>query len=416
MREGDTLVSAATQAVLPELPARTYEPIPAEPPRVGEELRGIREKLAHGQRLSREDGLALFGVQDLLGLGALATWMARRKHGRNVYYVRNGHINYSNFCTLSCAFCSFYRRKAKDKRADGYEMPLDEVYHHAEKIAAGGATEVHVVGGLHPDFPFSYYTDMLKGIKQRQPKLGLKCFTAIEIYHLAGLAKLSPRETLQALQAAGLDSLPGGGAEILDDGLRNVICKGKETSAEWLDLHRTAHGLGLKSNATMLHGHYETVAQRVDHLLQLRGLQDETGGFLAFIPLSYHPDNNMLKVEHGPTALQELRAYAVSRLLLDNFPHVKSYWVMLGLGVAQLALDYGASDFDGTVIQEKIYHMAGAKTPQALTVDELHTLIREAGGEPVERDHLYRRIKRGPGGALDWAVEQAPGPATRITA
>jgi len=381
--------------------------VPAEPPAVSAELAGIREKVGRGQRLTREDGLKLFEARDLTGLGALADWSAKKKHGTAIRYVCNGHINYSNFCTLSCAFCSFYRRKGKDKREGGYEMTLEQVFEQAAQIAATGSTELHIVGGLHPDFPFSYYTEMLKGIKQRQPKLGLKCFTAIEIYHLAGLAKLSPKETLAALKEAGLDSLPGGGAEILDDDLRNVICKGKETSAEWLDLHRTAHKLGLRSNATMLHGHYESPAQRVDHLLQLRALQDETNGFLAFIPLSYHPDNNSLKVEHGPTGFDELRVYAVSRLLLDNFPHVKSYWIMLGVPIAQLALVHGASDMDGTVMQEKIYHMAGATTPQALTVDDLHRLIREVGGEPVERDHLYRTITRGPNGPLDWKVEGA---------
>ncbi len=378
---------------------------PAQPPAVSGELAPYRAKLAEGRRLTREDGLALFGARDLLGLGRLAQWFARRKHGRAVYYVNNGHINYSNYCTLSCAFCSFYRRKGKDRRDGGYEMNLEQVFEEAGKIYARGGTEAHVVGGLHPDFPFEYYTAMLRGIRARYPKLGLKCFTAIEVYHIAGLKKLSVGETLHALKEAGLDSLPGGGAEILDDQLRDVICKGKETSAEWLDLHRTAHRLGLPSNATLLHGHYETLEQRIDHLLQLRALQDETSGFLAFIPLSYHPEHNSLKVEHGPTGMQELRMYAVSRLMLDNFPHVKSYWIMLGLATAQLALGYGASDMDGTVLQEKIYHMAGASTPQALSVDELHHLIEETGGVPVERNHLYRRIRRGPGGPLDWDIE-----------
>ena len=209
-----------------------------------------------------------------------------------VYYVSNGHINYSNFCTLSCAFCSFYRRKGKDRREGGYEMALEEVVAEADKIAAGGATELHIVGGLHPDFPFDYYTGMLRAIREKHPRLGLKSFTAIEIYHLATLANLSPAETLAALKEAGLDTLPGGGAEVLDDGLRKKICAGKETSAEWLDLHRQAHRLGIPSNATLLYGHVESRAQRIDHLLQVRALQDETSGFLAFIPLSYHPENN----------------------------------------------------------------------------------------------------------------------------
>ena len=371
-------------------------------PRVADELSSIREKVLSGIRLSRDDGLTLFNTKDILGLGALAQWQALSKHGQKVFYVVNGHINYSNFCTLSCAFCSFYRRKGKDRRSDGYEMTLDEVFHHADGIAASGATEIHIVGGLHPEFPFTYYTEMLKGIHKRHPKVGLKCFTAIEVYHLASLARLSSRETLQALQEAGLDSLPGGGAEVLDDGVRNKICMGKETSAEWLALHRQAHRLGLKSNATMLYGHLENYAHRVDHLMRLRELQDESGGFLAFIPLSYHPDNNMLKVEHGPSGLDEVRTYAVSRLMLDNFPHVKAYWIMLSIAIAQIALAYGASDFDGTVLQEKIYHMAGSETPQALTAMDLCRLIREAGREPLERDHLYRTVTRGNGGVLDW--------------
>ena len=396
------VAGSSIQATSGPLSVERLSAVPA--PRVDRELLPIREKIARGERLSREDGLALYASTDVLGIGMLAEWTAKARHGKQIFYVSNGHINYSNFCTLSCAFCSFYRRKGKDRREGGYEMPLEEVYHHADKIAVGGATELHVVGGLHPDFPFSYYTDMLKGIKQRHPKLGLKCFTAIEIYHLAGLAKLSPKETLIALKEAGLDSLPGGGAEILDDPLRDRICKGKESSAEWLQLHKTAHELGIPSNATMLHGHYETPEHRIDHLLQLRKTQDEAPGFLAFIPLSYHPEHNSLKVEHGPSALAELKTYAISRLMLDNFPHVKSYWVMLGVATAQMALNYGASDMDGTVLQEKIYHMAGSEVPQGLSVADLHRLIHEAGGEAVERDHLYRKIVRGSGGPLDWKV------------
>lgn len=374
-------------------------------PKVSAELEPIREKVLKGERLSREDGLLLYRSRDIAGLGLLAQHVARKKHGNRVQYVVNGHINYSNYCVLSCAFCSFYRRKGKDRRAGGYEMSLEETLKNADIIAAGGATEIHSVGGLHPDFPFDYYTGMLRGMRKAHPHVGLKFFTAIEIYHLASIAKLSPRETLVALKEAGLDTLPGGGAEILDDTLRKKICAGKETSAEYLDLHRTAHNVGIKSNATMLYGHYENIEHRIDHLLQLRGLQDETNGFLAFIPLSYHPDNNVLKVEHGPSGLDEVRTYAVSRLMLDNFPHIKAYWIMLSIAIAQITLAYGASDFDGTVLQEKIYHMAGSQTPQALTVNDLQRLIREAGGEPFERDHLYRRVVRGNNGPTDWRTE-----------
>lgn len=379
--------------------------IPQDVPRVAPDLEPLAAKVVAGERLTAADGLRLFETSDILGLGALARYAAVGAHGARICYVVNGHINYSNYCTLACSFCSFYRRKGKDPRPGGYELSLGEVLERADAIAAGGATEIHCVGGLHPDFPFSYYLDMLHGIRARHPRIGLKCFTAVEVCHLSTLAKLPPRDTLLALQAAGLDTLPGGGAEILDDAVRRTLCPGKETSAEWLALHRTAHQVGIRSNATMLHGHIETPAQRVNHLLQLRALQDETGGFLAFVPLSYHPAHNVLNVEHGPSALDELRTIAASRLLLDNIPHVKAYWVTLTVPVAQIALAFGATDFDGTVLHEQVHHAAGAQTPQGLSVADLQRLIREAGGEPVERDHLYRRVMRGPAGPLDWRVE-----------
>lgn len=373
-------------------------------PRVASGLEPIRDKLLLGERLGFQDGVTLFQSQDIHALGAMAQWCAQKKHRNEVFYVLNGHINYSNYCTLSCPFCSFFRRKGKDRRPDGYEMNLEEVMQQADAIASSGATEIHIVGGLHPDFPFSYYTGMLKGIRSRHPKIGLKCFTAIEIYHLSALAKLSPIETLQALKEAGLDALPGGGAEVLVDEVRQKICIEKESSSEWLELHRQAHHLGIPTNATLLYGHVESIQDRVEHLMKLRDLQDETSGFLAFIPLSYHPDNNFLKIEHGPGGFDELRTYAVSRMLLDNFPHIKAYWVMLSVPIAQVALAYGASDFDGTVLQEKIYHMAGAQSPQSLSVENLQFLIREAGRMPLERDLLYRRVVRGCKGPLDWTV------------
>jgi aminodeoxyfutalosine synthase len=271
-------------------------------------------------------------------------------------------------------------------------MSLEEIFAAAGRIHATGATELHVVGGLHPDFPFTYYTDMLRGLRTRFPKLGLKCFTAVEIHHLAAVANRSTRETLIALKDAGLDTLTGGGAEILDDDIRDRICRGKESSAEWLALHREAHQLGIRTNATMLHGHCETSVHRVEHLLKLRALQDETGGFLAFIPLTYHAQGNALKMGRVAGALAELREFAVARLMLDNMPHVKAYWVTVGLGVAQLALRFGATDLDGTVLEERIHHMAGSQAPQGLTVEELEHHIREAGRVPVERDHLYRCV------------------------
>jgi aminodeoxyfutalosine synthase len=400
--------STVNAPVFPESGSAALDP--SVVPSVTDDLKALRDKLASGQRLSRDDGMALYAAEDLHAVGRLARWVALGLHGRRVSYVRNAHVNYSNYCALSCAFCSFYRKKGRDRRPGGYEMSLEQVLGEADRIAEDGCTEVHVVGGLHPDFPFSYYTGMLEGIRARHPRLGLKCFTAIEIYHLAGLARLSPSETLVALKEAGLQSLPGGGAEILDDGIRDRICRGKERSEEWLELHRTAHRLGIPSNATMLHGHFENAAHCVDHMLKIRALQDETSGFLAFIPLSYHPGNNPLRVRHGPGAAAELRTCAIARLLLDNVPHIKAYWITLGVPVAQMAILYGATDVDGTVKQEKVYHMAGAQTPQELGVDQLHQLIREADGEPLERDHLYREIVRRSDDPRDWhPIERASG-------
>lgn len=384
-------------------------PVPSRPgeglPPVAPELARIREKIRKGVRLTRQDGLRLFQAGDLLGLGALARWSAQQKHGKRVCYVVNGHANYTNYCILGCAFCSFYRRKDKEKRPGGYQLSVAQVVQRADEIAASGATEIHCVGGLHPDLPFSYYLEMLQQIRRRHPRIGLKFFSASEVLHLSRLARLSPRDTLLALREAGLDTLPGGGAEILDDGLRRVICPGKESSAAWLKLHAQAHQLGIRSNATMLYGHIETIAQRVDHMLRLRELQDRTGGFLAFVPLSYHPENNALAHRaSGPSALDELRTHAVARLLLDNFPHIKAYWVTLTVPVAQIALAYGATDFDGTVLEEQVHHAAGSPAPQALEVRTLRRLIREAGCDPVERDHLYRRVLREGNGPEDWRV------------
>lgn len=347
-------------------------------------------------RLNEIDGLFLLEKADMWSLADLAMIMRRRLNGERAYYVLNGHINYSNFCTLSCAFCSFYRTKGSAKNGDGYEMSLAQILEKADAIAAAGGTEIHMVGGLHPDFPFSYYTDFLQAIKAKHPQITMKCFTAVEIYHLAKISNQTPRETLVKLKAAGLEMLPGGGAEILVDEVRKKICKPKETSQEWLELHRTAHELGLPTNATMLFGHVETRADRITHLIKLRDLQDRTGGFLAFIPLSYLPENNLMKIDRGPSAIEELRTMAVSRLMLDNIQHIKAYWIMLGIGQAQMALHHGADDFDGTVMEEKIYHMAGATTPQYLPGDNLRRAISECGFKVIERDAFYKPVVRTP--------------------
>jgi aminodeoxyfutalosine synthase len=357
-------------------------------------------KPRRGERFSRADGERLFACGDLLSLGRSALLAARRRHGRRIYYVRNGHLDYCNYCVNACDFCSFSRRKG-DGRTGGFELGRDQILSEAERIAAAGATELHLVGGLHPERGPAFHLELLSELRRRFPRLGLKCFTAVEVRHFARQSGWSIRETLARLKAAGLDCLTGGGAELLDDAWRARHCPAKGTAAEWLAVHREAHRLGLTSNATLLYGHTETPAQRVAHLLALRELQDETGGFRAFVPLAYHPAGNRLGEELAresgaaaevPSGMEQLRTIAVSRLLLDNFLHVTAYWVTMGPGLAQAALNYGATDLDGTVMTERIHHSAGSPVPQALSVSRLRHLIREAGGIPVERDHLYRPV------------------------
>jgi len=354
------------------------------------ELRDLYEKVVAGERLTEADALRLFETKDLNALGALADFARARKVGNRASYIVNRYLNYSNYCILSCQFCAFSRKK-RDK--DGFELTADQMVEKAREALALGITELHIVGGLHPSLPFSYYTGFLKALKALDPRLQLKCFTAIEILHLAWLAKKSVRDTLAELKEAGLESLTGGGAEIFRKEVRSAIAKGKESAEEYLDVHRTWHQLGGRSTCTMLYGHVETLADRVDHLRQLRQLQDETKGFVGFIALPYQPDNNGIPVEHAPTGFDQLRTLAVARLFLDNFDHITAYWVGMGMKMAQVALSYGADDIHGTIIEEHIFHMAGAKSPQLQTEAQMVKSIREAGRTPVQRNTFYEPIK-----------------------
>jgi aminodeoxyfutalosine synthase len=354
------------------------------------ELRDLYEKAVSGARISNEDALRLFQSKDLNAIGAIADVVCRRKNGRRASYIINRYVNYSNYCILSCQFCAFARKK---RDADGMQFTVAEIVQKAREALAVGVTELHIVGGLHPSLPFSYYTEMLRELKGLDGRLQLKCFTAIEILHLAWLAKKSVRETLVELKEAGLDSLTGGGAEIFRKEVRSQIAKGKESAEEYLDVHRTWHKLGGRSTCTMLYGHVETLADRVDHLNYLRNLQDETGGFTGFVPLPYQPENNEIPVKVPPTGFDSLRTIAISRIYLDNFDHITAYWVGLSLKLAQVALSYGADDLHGTILEEHIFHMAGAKTPQLQTETEMIKAIREAGRVPVQRDTFYRPVK-----------------------
>jgi len=354
-------------------------------------LCAIHEKVLARERLSAEDALALYRSGDILAVGWLANHVRERMHGNNTHFNVNRHINPTNVCVAACRLCAFGRKK---DAPGAYTMALEEAWQTAASGYSEAVTEFHIVGGLHPDLPFEYFLDLVRGLKERFPQVHIKAFTMVEVAYLAKRAKLSTRETLEHLKAAGVDSLPGGGAEIFADRIRHIICDHKIDGSQWLETARLAHQLGLRSNATMLYGHIEGDEDRVDHLLKLRALQDETGGFQTFIPLAFHPANTPL--EHLPTTtgLNDIRQIAVSRLVLDNFAHIKAYWQMLSPKIAQIALRFGADDLDGTVIEEKIYHDAGATTPQGLRRQELVRLIREAGREPIERDTLYRPVVR----------------------
>ncbi len=356
-------------------------------------LSDIADKLDSSVRLDLADGVRLFESPDLLSVGWLANREREKRHGPKTFYNYNIRVEATNVCVASCLFCSFARLKPGD--TDAYTMSLDEAWDKLRRRASQPLTEVHVVNGLHPDLPFDYYTELLRGFKRIRPSIHLKCFTAVEIAFFADLYGKTDEQVLRELMDAGLDSLPGGGAEIFAERVRQKICHDKCGTERYLDIHRLAHRLGMRSNVTMLYGHIETAEERVDHMLRARALQDETGGFQAFIPLAFHPDNNQMRKLPAPSAAETLRVHAVARLVLDNIPHVKAFWIATGVEVAQTALWFGADDLDGTVQEEKIYHMAGSQTPEAMTTREISRLIRAAGREPVERDTLYNVVESG---------------------
>ena len=369
------------------------------------ELADLAEKVENGTRLDTDDALRLHRTPDLNALGRLAMLATERKVGNRATYIVNRYLNYSNYCILSCQFCSFARKK---RDGDGFELSIEEMQTKAREALALGITELHIVGGLHPSLPFSYYTDMLRGLKAVDANLQLKCFTAVEIYHLARISKQPMTKVLAELKEAGLDSLTGGGAEIFQQEVRDAIAKGKETAAEYLDAHRTWHQLGGRSTCTMLFGHVETIEDRIDHLAQLRALQDETGGFTGFIPLPYQPENNAIPVSQPPTGNDALRTIAMSRLFLDNFDHITAYWVGLGMKLAQVALSYGADDLHGTIIEEHIFKMAGAGGGDGQAEAALVKAIREAGKLPVQRNTFYEPIREWTGDIPAAGDDSAP--------
>jgi aminodeoxyfutalosine synthase len=351
----------------------------------------ILQKVEAGVRLSFEDGITLYRTPDILTLGYMANIVREHKNGNTTFFNVNRHINPTDVCVASCKLCAFGKR-AKDPKA--YTWSLEEVWHRAGEGWSESITEFHIVGGLHPELTLDWYCEMLRGLKDRFPDVHLKALTMVEIGYLAQRAKLSIRETLLKLMNAGLDSLPGGGAEIFSDRVRRIICDHKIDGKQWIEVARAAHLLGLRSNCTMLYGHIETEEDRVDHLLRLRELQDDTGGFQTFIPLAFHPENTPLNHIPKTTGFADLKNIAVARLLLDNIDHIKAYWIMMTPSVAQIALRFGADDLDGTVVEEKIYHDAGATTSQSLRRSDLLRLIRLAGREPLERDTLYHPVTR----------------------
>jgi aminodeoxyfutalosine synthase len=373
-------------------------------------LRPIAEKVLAGTRLVADDARTLYATGDLIGLGMLADFANQRLNGTRVFFSANQHINPTNVCVLrnTCVFCSFARMPKED---GAYTRSLEEVFHEAEQARGGPTREFHIVGGLHPKLRLSYYTDMIRGLKERFPHIHIKALTAVEIAHLARIEKTSEHEVLLAMKDAGLTSLPGGGAEVFSTAVRATIAERKLTGDEWLRVHRVAHELGIPTNCTMLYGHVETADDRIEHLSALRGLQDETGGFLTYIPLAYHPENNELGEELGrvgsaTTGYEDLKNIAIGRLFLDNIPHVKTHWPMVTPFLSQIALAFGCDDVEGTVVFERIYHEAGAQTDLGMPYMSLVGLIRGAGRQPVERDSLYQVVR-------DRFDEPPPEPALR---
>jgi len=374
-----------------------YQLIPAE-------LKPIAEKIEAGRRISEADALTLYRSPDLNALGIMATAVRQQKNGDFATYIHNRYINYSNICILSCQFCAF---AAKKRDPHAFEQAADEIVTVVGEALRQGVTEVHMVGGLHPTLKKEWYVQLLTELRALDPGLHIKAFTAIEVRHLANrIFRTSIQETLETLRAAGLGSITGGGAEIFDPVVREQICRGKETADEWLDTHRIWHQMGGRSTCTMLYGHIETLEQRVDHLRQLRALQDETGGFTGFVPFAFEPQTTVLSHIKQASPIEQLRNLAVSRIYLDNIDHITAYWVSMGLPLAQLSLSYGVDDLHGTILEEKIFHMAGATTPQQQSIATLENVIREAGRVPAQRDSHYRHIKpRSANGTHDTPVE-----------
>jgi aminodeoxyfutalosine synthase len=357
---------------------------------IPKELRPIAEKVEARQRVSEADALSLYRSNDLNALGIIANAVREQKNGNYVTYILNRYINYSNICVLSCQFCAF---AAKKRDAHAFERSIDDIVNAVRTALGFGITEVHMVGGLHPTLKKDWYLELLRRLRELDPDLHIKAFTAIEVRHLAQrIFRMSIHETLALLREAGLGSMTGGGAEIFDAAVRDEICRGKESAAEWLDVHRIWHAMGGRSTCTMLYGHIETLAQRVDHLRQLRELQDETGGFTGFVPFAFEPQTTVLAHVKPASAIEQLRNLAASRIYLDNVDHLTAYWVSMGLPLAQVSLSYGVDDLHGTIMEEKIFHMAGATTPQEQSAATLQRVIREAGREPVQRDSHYRHI------------------------
>ena len=367
-------------------------------------LAGIDEKLQAGERLSFEDGLRLFEAPDLLAVGWLANREREKRHAARTYFNYNLRLEPTNVCEASCLFCSFAR--LKPGMPEAYTMTLEQAWDKLRQRGNQPLTELHIVNGLNPDLPFSYYMDLLRGYKRIRPGIHLKAFTAVEIAFFADLYRMTDEQVLTELKAAGLDSLPGGGAEIFAERVRKKICHDKADADRYLSIHRLAHGMGLRTNVTMLYGHIETMAERVDHMMRARALQDDTDGFQAFIPLAFHPDNNQMRKLPPPTGTDTLRVHAVSRLMLDNIPHIKAFWIATSVELAQTSLWFGVDDLDGTVQEEKIYHMAGSSTPEGMTTAALTRLVRAAGREPLERDTLYNIVN-----TFDEAGSAMPNPA-----